>query len=193
VDWYAVSETGPIGYVCRENTGFHLLPHDIYVEILDPHDQPLPPGETGEIAVTGGRNPYLPLLRYRTGDLGSIDIDPCPCGEPTPRIRLMDGRKPVLFHSESGAPVNPIDVGRLLRGVAFVQYRMVQRLDGSIDLTLRPIFKDQAVDRIAIQRKLRLLFGEGIEIRIHLDPMLGEDLPGGKVAVYENEAEYPYF
>ncbi|MFW5811289.1 MAG: hypothetical protein ACOCWY_06780, partial [Thermodesulfobacteriota bacterium] len=100
------------------------LPHDIYVEILDPHDQPLPPGETGEIAVTGGRNPYLPLLRYRTGDLGSIDIDPCPCGEPTPRIRLMDGRKPVLFHSESGAPVNPIDVGRLLRGVAFVQYRI---------------------------------------------------------------------
>jgi phenylacetate-CoA ligase len=190
VDWYAVSETGPIGYVCRENTGFHLLPHDIYVEILDPHDQPLPPGETGEIAVTGGRNPYLPLLRYRTGDLGSIDIDPCPCGEPTPRIRLMDGRKPVLFHSESGAPVNPIDVGRLLRGVSFVQYRMVQRQDRSCDLTLRPIFKDQAVDRIAIESKLKLLFGEGIKIRIHLDPTLGDDMPGGKVAVYETEAGY---
>lgn len=187
VDWYAVSETGPIGYACREGDGFHLLPHDIYVEILDDRDRPLPPGETGDIAVTGGRNPYLPLLRYRTGDRGAMETVPCPCGEPTPRIRLRDGRRPVLFQSESGAPVNPIDIGRLLRGVAFVQHRMVQRKDRSCDLTLRPIFKDQAIDRVAIERKLKLLFGASIDIRIHLDPALGDDLPGGKAAVYENE------
>lgn len=191
VDWYAVSETGPIGYACRENNGFHLLPHDIYVEILDHHDHPLPPGEIGDIAVTGGRNPYLPLLRYRTGDRGSIETSPCSCGEPTPRIRLIDGRKPVLLQSDTGAPVNPIDVGRLLRGVAFVQYRMVQREDRSCDLTLRPIFKDQAIDKIAIEEKLKQLFGASIDIRIHVDPTLGDDMPGGKVAVYENESGFP--
>jgi phenylacetate-CoA ligase len=191
VDWYAVSETGPIGYACRESDGFHLLPHDIYVEILDDRDRPLPPGETGDIAVTGGRNPYLPLLRYRTGDRGAMETAPCPCGEPTPRIRLHDGRRPVLFQSESGAPVNPIDIGRLLRGVAFVQYRMVQREDRSCDLTLRPILKDQAIDRVSIERKLKLLFGAAIDIRIHVDPTPGDDLPGGKAAVYENEMVDP--
>lgn len=187
VDWYAVSETGPIGYVCRENKGFHLLPHDIYVEILDDKNFPLPPGKVGDIAVTGGRNPYLPLLRYRTGDRGSLNTAPCPCGDPTPRIRLIEGRKPVLFQSESGAPVNPIDVGRLLRGVAFVQHQMVQRADGSCDLTLRPILEGQAIDQIAIERKLKQLFGNSIDIRIHIDPKLDNDAPGGKVAAYERE------
>ncbi len=37
-----------------------LLAQDVYVEI---------PGERGEITLTGGRSPYLPLLRYRTSDL----------------------------------------------------------------------------------------------------------------------------
>jgi phenylacetate-CoA ligase len=175
VDWYSVSETGPIGYTCRENAGFHVLPPDIFVEIIDEDGRPLPAGERGEIAVTGGRNPYLPLLRYRTGDRGRIDPTPCPCGDPTPRIRDLGGRDPVLFVDGDGAPVNPVDVGRLLRPVAFFRYRMVQRADRSVDLTLQPS-RPGGIDSQRIVDTLGSLFGPGIEIRVRIDPEMADDL-----------------
>ena len=175
VDWYSVSETGPIGYTCLENAGFHVLPPDIFVEIIDAEGRPVAVGERGEIAVTGGRNPYLPLLRYRTGDLGRIDPTPCPCGDPTPRIRDLGGRDPVLFIDGDGAPVNPVDVGRLLRPVAFVRYRMVQRADRSVDLTVQPSRPD-GIDPQRIVDRLGSLFGPEIEIRVWIDPEMADDL-----------------
>ena len=77
VDWYSTVETGPIAFACPSGTGLHLLPHDLHVEVLHPDGSSCAAGERGEIAVTGGRNPYLPLFRYRTGDFGSLRFEPC--------------------------------------------------------------------------------------------------------------------
>ena len=71
IDWYSMVETGPIGYACPRGHGYHLLPHDLHAEVLRPDGTPAAPGERGEIVVTGGRNPLLPLFRYRTGDFGT--------------------------------------------------------------------------------------------------------------------------
>jgi len=187
IDWFSITETGPIGYICQENSGFHILPHDIHVEIVDENGYPVPEGERGEIVVTGGRNPCLPLLRYRTGDWSRMDYTPCPCGDPMPRIIDLDGRKPVRFYARDDSVVNPVDIGRLLRDVAMLQHRFIQRADRSCDLYIRPVFKHQVLDTDEIAAKLKLLFGQRATLRIHKDPKLGEDTPGGKVIVYESE------
>src|SRR5262249_33204979 len=95
IDWYSLVETGPIGYGCPKGNGFHVLPHDVHVEAVNPDGAPCAPGERGEIAVTGGRNPLFPLLRYRTGDFGRIAYDVCPCGDGMPRLLDLEGRAPV--------------------------------------------------------------------------------------------------
>ena len=61
---------------------------------LDAFDQPCRLGVRGEITLTGGRNPFLPLLRYRTGDFASLDTIN---GH---RVLLgLEGREPVEYRT----------------------------------------------------------------------------------------------
>src|ERR1051326_292534 len=86
IDVYSMNETGPIAFARRDSTAdeHEVLPHNLYVEILDASDRPVVPGQRGEIVVTGGVNPYLPLVRYRTGDFGAMSFDP----DVPPLVRL---------------------------------------------------------------------------------------------------------
>lgn len=183
VDWYSLTETGPLAFQCREGH-FHQLPHDVYLEALRPDGTRCKDGERGEITVTGGRNPFLPLLRYRTGDFGRIEHGACACGDPMPRLLDLEGRAPVLFRTPQGEPVNPVDLSRVLRDYALVQHELVQRQDGSCDLTLRPI-PGSALDTAEIAARLAQLLG-GVAIRPQLDETLGDKQPG-KLQPYRSE------
>jgi len=67
---YALTEAGIIAV--KSDRGHAILPHDLYVEVLDDDGVPCPEGVRGEVTLTGGRNPFLPLLRFRTGDFASL-------------------------------------------------------------------------------------------------------------------------
>jgi len=69
---------------------------------------PCAAGERGEITVSGGRNPFFPLLRYRTGDFGRVDAGACACGDPMPRPFEGEGRTPVPFRSADGPPISTL-------------------------------------------------------------------------------------
>lgn len=70
---YASVDAGPVGYQTLDlPVGHHHLLYDYqYLEFLDPETgEPVPDGEVGEITVTCLRRRLMPLIRYRTGDLG---------------------------------------------------------------------------------------------------------------------------
>lgn len=186
IEWYSLTETGPIGYGCPAGNGYHLLPHDIYIECLDPTGIPVRPGERGEITVTGGRNPYLPLLRYRTGDWGQLQFGNCSCGSTAPRLETLEGRKPVNFRSETGSIVNPVDISGVLRDFSLVQHEFIQHKDLSIDLCMRPI-PGMAIDAEEVARRLKILFGSSMLLSIRIDDKLGDRLSGGKALPYQSE------
>jgi phenylacetate-CoA ligase len=186
IDWYSTTETGPVAYGCPRGEGLHVLPPDVFVEVVDEDGRPLPAGESGEIAVTGGRNPYLPLLRYRTGDWGRIDGRPCSCGDPAPRIVDLEGRRPVFFRGAGGAPVNAVDVAHILRLFPVLQHEVVQRADGSCDVALR--FLPGSTGRVdGIAERLRELLGPDLPLRVREDEDLGRRTKGGKVQPYRRE------
>jgi len=187
IDWYSLTETGPIGYACPKNHGYHLLPHDVHIEAVAPDGKPVSPGEIGEITVTGGRNPFLPLLRYRTGDWGRLDFGRCPCGDRMPRILDLEGRGPILFRTSHGTVVNPVDVSRVLREFPFVQHEFIQQANLECELVARPISKELAPDQVAVEQVLRVLFGPGISVNIRYDYDLGSRADGGKVIPYRSE------
>ncbi|MGE5557561.1 MAG: phenylacetate--CoA ligase family protein [Bacillota bacterium] len=93
--YYGSLECGCIGIECDAHQGYHITAGHVFLEIVDPKTgQALEPGEIGEIAATCLLRYHTPLLRYKTQDLGYIDLEPCPCGVPLPRLflrgRLVD-------------------------------------------------------------------------------------------------------
>lgn len=88
---YASVDAGPIGYQCQyRKAGVHHLLYDYqYLEIVDSASGlPVPEGEVGEIVVTCLKRRLMPLIRYRTGDLGRRVREQCPCGRSTPLFEL---------------------------------------------------------------------------------------------------------
>lgn len=187
IDWYSLTETGPLGYACPKSAAYHILPHDVYIELLDASGHVVAPGERGEVTVTGGRNPFLPLLRYRTGDWGRLDFARCPCGDPMPLLRELEGRAPVLFRRADGAVINPVDVSRILREFPLVQHEMLQRADGSINLVVRPVDPALGFPSTRVEESLEALFGKGVRIEVRLDKNLGDRAEGGKTLSFRSE------
>lgn len=93
---YGLSEImGPgVAMECADaKCGMHLWEDHILPEIIDPvSGEQLPPGEEGELALTTLTKEGIPLLRYRTRDLTSLDYTPCRCGRTHVRISRLRGR-----------------------------------------------------------------------------------------------------
>lgn len=112
--------------------GHRLLAPDVYLEIVDEQGSPVEPGRRGEIVVTTGRNPYQPLLRYRTGDFGCLEW----VGS-QPFLVGLEGREPVLFNHRDGGQVNNIDVTAAWQDLALTQFHLHQSADGQLKLVYR--------------------------------------------------------
>lgn len=147
LDVYAMTEAGIIA-VSDGQRGHRILAQDLFVEILDPLGNRLGEGERGEITLSGGRNPFLPLLRYRTGDYAALRID-------GPNRYLVDlcGREPVEYLSESGKVVHSMEIVRLMRAFPVRRYEL-KSVDSGYELWLEGCF-----DPSPIVAQLRQMLG----------------------------------
>jgi len=93
ISTYASTEMQTAFTECESGVGGHLQPDLVIVELLDDQNQPVPPGEAGEVTITTLGVEGMPLLRYKTGDLCIAHTDPCACGRHTLRLSPVIGRK----------------------------------------------------------------------------------------------------
>ncbi len=94
-DIYGLCEiTGPgVAMDCKYHNGLHINHDFFYPEVLDPiTHEPVDDGELGELVFTTLEKEGMPLLRYRTKDLTSINHATCECGRTLPRISKFKGR-----------------------------------------------------------------------------------------------------
>ena len=90
---YSSLELGVIAHECEYHT-LHVNGANLFVEVLGiDSDEPIKNGEIGRIIVTDYNNYAMPLIRYDTGDLGSIEQSSCKCGRKGNVIRKLQGRK----------------------------------------------------------------------------------------------------
>jgi phenylacetate-CoA ligase len=96
IDLYGLSEiVGPgVSNECYEaQNGLHVWEDRFYPEIIDPATgEPVDEGEEGELVLTTLSKDALPVLRYRTGDLTTLDYDECECGRTMVRMDNVTGR-----------------------------------------------------------------------------------------------------
>lgn len=181
VDWYSMVETGPIAASCRAGAGMHVLSADLYVEI-DPATADA--SGHGEILVSGGRNPYLPLVRYRTGDSARLDFSPCPCGDAMPRLVDLQGRRVVRLRAGDGTPLGGVDVSRALRRFPLLAHQLHQHAKGACTVRLRPLPGiTLALDEIGAV--LDELF-QGQPISLSIDNTLGD---AAKIEPYRSDLQ----
>ena len=90
---YASTEMQTAFTECRESKGGHKQPELIILEMLDENNQPVKPGEPGEVTITTLGVEGMPLLRYKTGDICIAHEEPCACGRTSVRLSPVVGRK----------------------------------------------------------------------------------------------------
>lgn len=81
-DHAGASEIGAHSFECEQQPGgTHLIESEFIAEVIDPKTgAAVPPGERGELVITNLGRWGFPLIRYRTGDLVEVNLDPCACG-----------------------------------------------------------------------------------------------------------------
>ena len=94
-DIYGLSEImGPgVSYECPEQAGMHVCEDHFIPEIIDPDTgEVLPEGAQGELVFTTITKEGIPLIRYRTRDICSLNYAPCKCGRTHVRMNKPQGR-----------------------------------------------------------------------------------------------------
>ena len=153
-DMVSMTESRGIAGRLWQEESWELLSPDLYVEILGDNDEPLPSGEVGEIVLTGGRNPYLPLLRYRTGDRAALVFE-----KGRPYLRSFEGRQAVRLEHASGEVIPSLDVVNALRDFALVGFSLAQDKDRSVKISLCG-----KVDEREVRQALEELFATPVEM-----------------------------
>jgi phenylacetate-CoA ligase len=144
---------------CVHARGLHVVPDTCYVEVLDRKSgRPVADGERGAVVHSSVIPAGSLYLRYDGGDAGVIDRSPCPCGLPSPRIKLL-GRWEDCFNLGDNTLL-PYDVQFALetevpelRGAALVITR-----EGLADGTLRLLMAEPGDSAASLldQAKARL-------------------------------------
>ncbi len=193
LDVYSTNESGPIGVAAlrggqhanvlagaastRQRAAsskaverYSLLQPRLYVEILNEDGSPCESGQRGEVTLSGGFNPFLPLLRYRTGDYASVEYRSAQGRHAgLPLLAGLEGRLAVTFHAADGKPINNVDVSIALRPFAIAQFNLHQFADGSLRLRLRA----PNADREDIRKALLGLFG--VDRHLTIEELASED------------------
>lgn len=125
------------------------------------------------MTLTCDRNPFLPLLRYRTGDFAALDA-----AGSRPMLVGLEGRPPVRFVAADGRRVNSIDVTQALQRFALPQFTLHQHADGSLLLRVRA--RDPEVEQL--RAALAPLLGERRELTVA--PLAGD---GSKLVQYTSD------
>ena len=175
VDLYSMNEAGPIAAWLDAAQGHVLLQPGMYVEILDGDGRALPAGEFGEITLTGGINPCLPLLRYRTGDQARLVMTPWGAA-----LRDLQGRPTVRFLAADGRWVNNVDITRALHRFDLQRFALHQRTDQALQLRVSAGMAPVDALHAALRDALAALLGP---LPLAIEPLLADD----KVRQYTSE------
>jgi phenylacetate-CoA ligase len=175
VIFYGLSEMcGPgVAAECIEGRdGLHVHEDHFLVEVVDPESGAvLTGGEEGELAFTTLAKEAMPFLRYRSGDIGSLTLEPCRCGRTTARIRGLRGRRDDMIIVR-GVNVYPSNVEHALLSVpeAAPHYQLVVERSGAMDeLTVQCEPAGSNVDPASLRTAVEGVLHERLGIRVRAE------------------------
>ncbi len=153
---YGGRDSGFIAHECPQG-GMHITAENIILEIIDKEGRVLPSGNRGEIVVTELESHDFPFIRYRTGDVGVLSDDSCPCGRGLPLLKEVEGRTTDFIIAPDGRIMHGLSLIYVLREVQGIEeFKIVQE---DLDNFVVQIIKTPSFDN-SIEEKIRKGFQE---------------------------------
>jgi phenylacetate-CoA ligase len=152
--------------------GMHVQEDHFLVEVVDPETgEVLPDGAEGELVFSTLTKEAMPLLRYRTADIGALVHEPCVCGRTFARIDRLRGRRDDMLIVR-GVNVHPSNVEHVLLGMEDVgpHYQLVVTRSGHMDevaVQCEPMH--DGVDRTELASRVSSLLREQTGIRFDVE------------------------
>jgi len=169
IDIYGLSEViGPgVASECEFQEGLHINEDHFFAEIIDPVTlEPLPEGETGELVFSTITKEGLPVIRYRTRDLTSLNYEKCRCGRTLTRMVKCTGRSDDMLIIR-GVNLFPSQIESILLEMSETRPHyllVVDRVDNLDTLQLQVEVEDSFFqDRISELQALRQKIQNNIE------------------------------
>ncbi|MCF6096828.1 phenylacetate--CoA ligase [Thermovorax subterraneus] len=177
---YGLSEIiGPgVSGECHVRDGLHIAEDHFLVEIINPDTgETLDFGEKGELVITTLTKEAMPLLRYRTRDITSLNPEPCRCGRTLIRMSPVQGRTDDMLIIR-GVNVYPSQIESVLMGIKGIgpHYEIVVTKKGYLDeLTVNVeladtdmLEKHQLLEKLKEEVRLKLKSVLQIDVNVRL-------------------------
>ena len=166
-DTYGMAEIAFAASECASGS-LHVWPEAGLAEVLeDELERPVSPGNVGRLVCTSLLNADMPLVRYETGDRGSLpaEPEPCACGRKLPRLTSVEGRSDDVLITRDGRRVGRLDpVFKATSGIREAQ--IIQEALSRVRVKVVPAEGFGAAHRSDLIRELRSRLGADMEIRI---------------------------
>lgn len=179
-DIYGLSEImGPgVAMECQEGRDGMHLQEDIFLpEIINSATgEQLPAGEVGELVLTTLTKEGLPLLRYRTHDITSLNYNPCLCGRTFARASRMTGRSDDMLIIR-GVNVYPTQIESILLEAEDLapHYQITVDREGNLDtMEIKVEVKGSvpfgtncnSLCEVALQKDIKAFLGVSAKVRL---------------------------
>ena len=178
---YGSHEFNVLAFQCPESNRFHTCDDNVVLEVLR-DDQPVEPGELGEVVATGLHSHAMPFLRYRLGDVARQGHGLCECGQPFSTLLDVRGRMHDYFRMPDGSLLHP---DRLVVPIMenesgwFEQYQLVQEHEDTVVLRVNPSSTPNEGQLRHVEDLARNQLPEGVSFSVELVDHLPPE-PSGK-------------
>jgi phenylacetate-CoA ligase len=163
---YGLAEIVVAASECDQRN-MHLWPEVGWVESLG--DEPHSGSLDNELICTGLLNVDMPLIRYRTGDSGTMvdHADLCSCGRTLPMLKGVEGRVDELLYTRDGRRIGRLDPV-FKSGLPVREAQVVQETMDQIRVRFVPAPKYTSRDGRLLIKRLQARLGN---IEVLLEPV----------------------
>jgi phenylacetate-CoA ligase len=198
-DIYGLSEVmGPgVSIECEYKNGLHIFEDAFIAETIDPGTgKKVGDGEQGELVFTTINKFGMPLIRYRTRDITTLNREACPCGRTHVRMRRVSGRSDDMLIIR-GVNVFPSQIETVLMQIEGISphYQIIVEREGGLDMleVQVEVSEEMFSDRIRgleelqelIQAEIESYLGIGVKVML-MEPRSIARSEGKAVRVIDN-------
>lgn len=179
---YGSSELGAFAFECPQGS-MHISDEIVLVEFIK-EGKPVKFGEEGEILLTGLVNEFMPLIRYKVGDVGRPTNKLCGCGRGLSTMDITVGKigetiltsKGRCSHSEIFTYINKGLLERKLHGIE--HFRVIQKKVDNFAVEIVTGKEDVKTSKKFFEEQMRVYLGNQISINFKEVPIISRDKDG---------------
>lgn len=198
-DIYGLSEVmGPgVAIECEQKNGLHIFEDAFFAETVDSETgKRLPKGEQGELVFTTINKEGMPLIRYRTRDITSLNDEQCACGRTHMRMSRVRGRTDDMLIIR-GVNVFPSQIETVIMQIEDISphYQIIVDREAGLDImeVQVEVSEDMFSDRIRgleewqniVQGEIESYLGIGVKV-VLVEPRTIARSEGKAVRVIDN-------